>query len=380
MSAIPTATQNAGQTIRVHTHGREFMLEGMYAVGSQSVQITLYENGAEIAVEMFPILAPVTGVSMDPEIERGLKQVKAQIEELYQFLNELAAKPDTASLLLLAGLFDTRGLINEALSIYETVGKLDPENPERLYRHGIDLLETGRFAEAALACKTAVDLKPLYADYRNHYGLALVWSGRVVDGFTQLDQALELNLYFADAYFSYGLALLFNGIKRAVPDKAADFHLRSLHMFEKAATIDSGYHMASYEEGIRALTAGDYRAAFGAMRRARTATLRRRETPYSDRRAELRERIFHNDETVVRERIMSLSTRLSANPQFVDLAEQLARSYFLMGALQWRQGIERLAQVVSIKGTTGRVEESREAAVGLESHMRALITAMEKRG
>ncbi|MFQ5608099.1 MAG: tetratricopeptide repeat protein [Candidatus Zixiibacteriota bacterium] len=340
MSDQVEITSSMAESSRFTTHGREFAVESSFSEPNAAIIVGLYEDGRLIFSEAHPATENYLDEENAESLREAAETLRAQVEEMYSFLGEIEGRPESRICVLLAGLFASRGIYDEATRLYTSGQELNPANDRAFYGDGLALLEIGQYAEACERFSQAVSLKPLYADYRNNYGLALVWAGRIAEGRKQLDQALELNTYFADAYYNYGLTYLFNGIKGIDREMGSDFINQARALFEKAALIDPAINAKEYQTGLRLLDQGSAHDAFGAFKRNRDWVIRERSPSYEDRRADFMGHLKSSDKQVVDASIESLTRQMDQNPGFVDLSYKLAIAYLKRSLCDWRAGIE----------------------------------------
>lgn len=82
--------------------------------------------------------------------------------------------------------------LNKALDMIEKVMLIDPNNPSYLDTHGWVLYQLGRYEEAEIQLKQALDLTNDSAEVMKHYGETLIKLGRMEEGQKYLDKATEI--------------------------------------------------------------------------------------------------------------------------------------------------------------------------------------------
>lgn len=346
MTEHTETTPSTQSFLRFTSHGREFGIEASYSEPNSAIIVGMYVNGRLIFSEAKPAMENSIESGSNAILREAAEELKAQVCEMYAFLDEIDESPETGACIRLAALFFSRALYGEATRLYSTAQEMSPAENKAFYGAGLAHLELGEYAEACEHFSRAVSLKPLYADYRNSYGLALVWAGRISEGFKQLDQALELNTYFADAYYNYGLAYLFDGIKGPNSGMSEDYVNQSRAMLEKAALIDSMINGKEFQTGLRLLGDGNARDAFGAFKRNRDWVSRERAPSYDERRADFLVHQRSSDQQVVNETIVALQEQLERNPGFVDVTYKLALAHLRRAVCDWRSGLEFYQQTL----------------------------------
>ena len=116
------------------------------------------------------------------------------------------------ALVLGAATVDRHAAYRSPLSLWsDTVAKL-PTNARAHNNLGSALTrEKGREPEAIEHFKTALRLRPDYADAHNNLGVALLQAGRATEAIAPLETALRLRPDFADAHYNLGEALFQTG-------------------------------------------------------------------------------------------------------------------------------------------------------------------------
>jgi tetratricopeptide (TPR) repeat protein len=80
-----------------------------------------------------------------------------------------------------------------ALDELATAARLAPEEADFQYRHGLLLLDSGRYADAVPVLSRATELEPARARNRLPYAVALARTGRREEALQQLEQVLKLS-------------------------------------------------------------------------------------------------------------------------------------------------------------------------------------------
>jgi tetratricopeptide (TPR) repeat protein len=115
--------------------------------------------------------------------------------------------------------------IPQAVSVYDQLAQLEPQNPQwqerrqaasaeaaRLsYEEALALLRTEQHQAALSAMAAAVDSAPRSTGYRTHYGWLLLQAERYSEAATAFATVLEIDPYKPDAYLGLAIARLNNG-------------------------------------------------------------------------------------------------------------------------------------------------------------------------
>ncbi|HEY1306138.1 MAG TPA: tetratricopeptide repeat protein [Vicinamibacterales bacterium] len=118
-----------------------------------------------------------------------------------------AVVPDTAEVHNLLGLAEMRaGRVDDAISEFEGALARDPGSANARanlgqirYELGAELLESRKYADAASALRSAVDLLPDSAQAQNDLGVALASMGRVDEARSHFERAVAIEPTFAEA-------------------------------------------------------------------------------------------------------------------------------------------------------------------------------------
>ncbi|HSG99022.1 MAG TPA: hypothetical protein VLB27_03170 [candidate division Zixibacteria bacterium] len=367
-------------TLRFVAHGRDCEIAARVSPEHSHTTVSLYERGRLIFSDSLPIESTFVDDRLEESLREQALSLKAQIEELSDFLDESENSSDPSLLHTLAQMFSARGLHEDAERLLRSATHLSPGDDHLRYQHGLRLILLGRYPEACEELALAADAKPLYPDYRNAYGLALVWSGQIRDGFKQFDQALELNTYYADAYLCTGIALLFNGIKGIDREQARDFLPRATAAFEKAAMIDRQVAGPEFAHGLRLLAGGSVREAFSALRAAREVYQRLAADSYEDLRTEYISKLRSTDRQAILNRIRSLQAQLAENPDYVDVLYELGVAQLRLGLCEWRTGIERFKEALERNPEMRKAANAHDFAFGAAQEMETKIPGLGREG
>jgi tetratricopeptide (TPR) repeat protein len=131
-----------------------------------------------------------------------------------------------------------RGRLSEAMDLYDTILKLDPNAAGAHCNRGILLHSVGRFDEAIRSYDCAIRIQPNLAEAFNSKANALHDSARSAEALPHYDRALALKPGFAEAYHNKGKAL--HALKR---------WLESVECYDRAISLNPDYADAYYNKG-----------------------------------------------------------------------------------------------------------------------------------
>ncbi|MBN4072344.1 hypothetical protein JYU03_00325, partial [bacterium AH-315-F03] len=325
-----------------------------------------------------PIESPTLGQQLEATLSEHGVELRAQVEELFALLEDMDRDSQTDVTMLMAQLFETRGLHVVAGRLYESVCSTVESEDTSLYRYALCLTDLGEYNRAVELMTICVRAKPLYADYRNALGIALAWSGKISEAFKQFDHALELNTYYADAHYCSGIVCLFNGIKGIEPSLTQDFVARSLKSLEKSVVIDDAIATTEYLHAVARLQDGDIREAFGVLRRNREMRQAARRSSYEEIRADLLSRMRSTDRHAIVNRIRALVHQLSENPEYVDLSYDLATSYLRLAVCEWQTGLKQFQQTLERNPDLKKAVRAHDIAFSTMSDLNTIIENIDQ--
>jgi tetratricopeptide (TPR) repeat protein len=131
-----------------------------------------------------------------------------------------------------------RGQLTEALAIYDTITRLDPNAAAVHCNRGIALQSLNRFEEAVRSYDRALRLKPDLTEAYNNKANALLESGRLNEALQNYDHAIALNPHLAEAHHNKGKTLL-----------ALHRPAEAVESYDRATSLKPDYADAYYNRG-----------------------------------------------------------------------------------------------------------------------------------
>ena len=257
---------------------------------------------------------------------------------------------------------------DEARSLLKHVLALDAGYHEAYNFLGQVELSLGHVEAGVAAARTAVELKPEYADYRNNLGEAFLAAKNYRNAVMEFERAIDINLYYSDAYFNYGLTLLKNALEKQDTDLFANFVSKSYDYFSKSAIINPEYKSLNYENGLSLLKEQNIPEAFELLKRVREyhkKIQRQKSAPY------YMKHVLHPNwisEKAIADRISFLQKEIDKNPTYVDLYAELSRCYLGQAQMIWKKGIDQYKKTINLNpGYTKLKDYVAEAEITYEA-------------
>ena len=191
------------------------------------------------------------------DVEGFRIRFEGKLRELYQNLETSVI--DQSGLLDEAIGLHRRGELEEALRLYKSVLKKDPNNAVALHAAGVAHYARGEFSESERLLSRAVSLLPKRADMLTHWGSALQVLGRAEEAIEAHERALALNPSDAVTLSNYGNALTDAG-------RVSE----ALHIFKRSLDAHAENPSAWINYSVALKECGKYLEAVEAARQAVT--------------------------------------------------------------------------------------------------------------
>jgi len=117
---------------------------------------------------------------------------------------------------------EREGRDREAMAHYRTALQLKPDYADPHSNLGNQLVRQGRLEEALTEYCTALRIQPQSSQARYNYAIALTKLGRMDDAIRQYEILLQINPHHADAHFNLGMALIQQNRYEAAAARFAD--------------------------------------------------------------------------------------------------------------------------------------------------------------
>jgi tetratricopeptide (TPR) repeat protein len=148
-----------------------------------------------------------------------------------------------------------QGKLAEAIEHYRTALHLKPDYAEAHGNMGVALARQGKLAEAIEHYQTALHLKPDYADVHFNWGVALARQGKLAEAVEHYGKALQIKPDYADAHNNWGAALAQQGkLAEAIEHYQTALHLKPDHaeahgnLLQAQRALDMGKEDAAHSQ------------------------------------------------------------------------------------------------------------------------------------
>ena len=133
-----------------------------------------------------------------------------------------------------------RGRFEEAIVHYRKALEIKPDHAQTLNNFGLAIAHFGRLDEAAAQYRKALKVEPEYVQAFNNLGNAMAGCGRVEEAIAYYQKAVELKPDYADAYSNLGLALA----RRGRVEEAIACYRKALKIEPDSAAIHNNLGLA----------------------------------------------------------------------------------------------------------------------------------------
>ena len=122
--------------------------------------------------------------------------------------------------------FLKKGRIDEAMTQFQKVLQIKPDDAKAHYNLGNALLQKGRVEEAITHYQEALQIEPDDAAIHGNLGNALLQKGKVDEAITQFQRVLQINPHDAKAHYKLGITLF----QKGRVDEAIDHYQKALQI------------------------------------------------------------------------------------------------------------------------------------------------------
>lgn len=361
-------------------HDHEFVIQTANDANLGAISSEVYIDGqlAETASQPHPLDIRAEEVLSLLKETHGEK--KKEIETLLAAYRRIMKECNPEMMVHLGMALYHKGFFSEARAVFQTLVALDAKNHQARNYLGITSLALDEVDEAVVAGAAAVEARPGFADYRNAYGEALLAAGQFELAHREFSEAVTINLYYGDAYFNLGLTYLGLASTNELVKDSRALVRKADDCFRRAAMVNTGYDAGYFDEGMRALAAGDVTRAWTSLHAVRTVWKERRRREFAGFHMRY---VLHPEwvsERTIEERIRYLEGEIRRNPSYVDLYAELGRCYLEQARLCWQKGIGQYRRATELNPALVRAVERLRAAEDQYENLCSTLEAMGPKG
>ena len=359
---------------------REYLIQTTNDASSGKVVTDVYVDGLRTESVACPHPEDINPQEVLSLVKVTHGEKKKELETLLQAYAQVMERGDAEVIYQLATAFFYKRFYREASELFDAVLQLAQKHHQAANYLGQSLMSQGLLDRALDAAKTAVELRPGFADYRNNLGEVYLAMLNPAPAIEQLERAITINMYYSDAYFNLALAY---GLKAKADD---DHQLRSqaigrmVESLNKASMIDTDLRdLPDFKTGFQALQTADFGRAvssFMAVREARRESRRQQFSTYYMRF------LLHPGwvtEQAVVERIEFLENSIRENPTYVDLQAELGECYLEHARLVWEKGVRQLKKASDMNPALARISQAYEQAQSLLGELNQAVSGITEK-
>jgi tetratricopeptide (TPR) repeat protein len=173
------------------------------------------------------------------------EQLKARCRliQIQTIQDKIELVPDkAASYFYLAGLYDDKSMLDEAIANYSKSLQIKPDNAQAYYNLGVVFIRGRRYDQAIRHFAEALRINAGLAEAHYNMGLALTRQGRLDEAVTHYIEALRINPHNVDAHYNLGGLFM----RQGKPDKAIVHYAEALQITPNSADLHNnlGYVLA----------------------------------------------------------------------------------------------------------------------------------------
>lgn len=356
---------------------REYLIQTSNDVSVSSVSTTVFVDGMRTDTHSFPHPEEIAPDELLEMVKKAHGDRKKELEGLLQAYQRVGGESAPDQMYQLANALFYKRLFHEALDLLNGVVALRSGHHQAHDLRGQTCLAAGQVSSAVEAGLLAVELRPNFADYRNHLGEAHLSAGSADQAIVEFEAAIGVNMYYGEAYFNLGLAHILAASNDTRRQSVLQSVSRAQEYMSKATLVYPEYlSHRNYQEGHRALENHDSGRALsllGSVAEARRE-LRRRQFVTMNKRL-----LAHPDNWTVDgvgDQIRSLRSELDKHPNYLDMQVELAHCYMEQAGMVWDQGLETCQRIMEAHPNQERVSAILESALEIRASMLETIKSM----
>lgn len=362
---------------KLRERDREYLIQTSNDVSLGSVSTTVYVDGMRTDTHSCPHPQDMAPDQLLEMVKKTHGDRKKELEGLLQAYQRAGSDNDPDQSYRLAEALFHKRLIYEALDLLRSVLAVRSGHHQAHDLTGQTCLVAGQVGLAVEAGLKAVELRPQFADYRNHLGEAHLAAGSADPAIVEFEAAIGVNMYYGEAYFNLSLAHILAASNTTDRQQVGQSLDRAHEYLSKAGLVYPEYNShRHHQEGLKALENRDFGRALSLLRTVVEARKELRRLQLVTMNARL---LSHPDSWTidgVGEQIRSLRAQLDKHPNYVDMQIELARCYLEQAGMIWDQGLETCQRIVEAHPSRERIATILESALESRASMLETIKSM----
>ncbi len=345
---------------KLRERDREYVIQTVNDTHAAAVATTVYVNGVEAEITRFPHPTEVSPQEVLSLVRLTHDEKKKEIETLLQTYQRIAETGDANMLYHLGTAFFYKGFYIEARDLFVTTLRASADHHQAVYHLGQAELALGQIEAAIESASRAVNMRPMYADYRNFLGEALLANNSTKRAIIELEQAIGINLYYADAYFNLALANLQQALLFPDPARFGQVVAKVDDYLHKAALINPRLQAGTYADGVSAMKSDRLQEAIRLLTQVREKKKEAHRQEFAS--FYMKFVLFPEmiNERAVADRIDFLRGEIARNPNYVDLLVELAQCYVEQAKISLQRGMEQYQKASDMNPSLGRIRIAAE--------------------
>jgi len=361
---------------KVTINGCEYLIQTVNDTAMAAIVVSLFADGEVLESSRYPYM----GITSEKEILQMVKRIhddkKYELDSLFANYDEALKSGNTKLMYHLGVAFYNKRIFDEAYHLFTCITEMKAEDHQALCHLGLTCMELDQISDACKHLGMAVQLRPGFADFRNHYGEALLKADDFKGAVEQFQEAINLNIYYADAYYNMGLAYIVNALRREDYDMYNNMVKKATDIFERAVLIDPEYKSAEFDQGMRMLQKGDYKLAldiFENVKRERRLASRKIVPGASSRFLLYTD---WSDEASLNNRIKFLREEINRNPSYADFQLELGLCHLQKALFDWEEALDNFEKALEINPKLNKGQKSLELAQDFHGQLKGRIDSI----
>ncbi|MBD3170671.1 MAG: tetratricopeptide repeat protein [candidate division Zixibacteria bacterium] len=321
---------------RINSGDNEYLLKTANDIAESKIVSVLFNDGGIVNTIEKSYENGEMDTSVISEMVHGVHtERKSYIEMLIEFSGNLPEAMDNALWRdrIGRGFFEL-GMFPEAEEEFKKAVERNAKYANAYNNLGRTLMNLEKFNAAIGYYEVAVQLQPEYADYYVDLAEAYLKSGRCKDTVKACDIALKINVYYARAYYIRALGIILNSLNREDFELSKNYKENAKKDLNKAVSIDPTLKMGGFERALQLLDQERLREAFENIQ---VPHISNGFEEYSQKKLATYIKLASSFDSVkeedIRRYISYLESRISENPHFADLHNELGAAYTVLARL-----------------------------------------------